>query len=117
MIDATHLKAHRTAASLLEEGIDIYADPRCFARTKAGLNSKLHVVSDGKGRPSTMLLSGGQMSDNKGAVLMLNTLPPARVLIGDKGYSSDRFRQALTAWGTEPCVPSHLGRRPCRSSG
>jgi hypothetical protein len=48
MIDATHLKAHRTAASLLEEGIDIYADPRCIGRTKGGLNSKLHVVSNEK---------------------------------------------------------------------
>lgn len=64
MIDATHFKAHRTAA---------------------GLKSKLHVVSDGYGRPLVMLLSEGQMSDHKGAVLMLNALPPAGVLIGNKG--------------------------------
>ncbi|WP_153017893.1 MULTISPECIES: hypothetical protein [unclassified Sphingobium] len=44
MIDATHLKAHRTAASLLDK-----ADPRRIGRTKGGLNSKLHAVCDGKG--------------------------------------------------------------------
>jgi hypothetical protein len=40
MIDATHLKAHRTAASLHKKGLF----PRCIGRTKGGLNSKLHAV-------------------------------------------------------------------------
>jgi hypothetical protein len=47
MIDATHLKAHRTAASLLKKG----AVPRRIGRTKGGLNSKRHAVCDGEGRP------------------------------------------------------------------
>jgi transposase len=58
-----------------------------------------------------MLLSEGQMSDHKGAALMLNALPPARVLIGDKGYNSHHFRQALTARGIEPRIPSRRGRK------
>ncbi|MDJ0390862.1 IS5 family transposase [Roseomonas sp. E05] len=107
MIDATHLKAHRTAASLLKKGLF----PRPIGRTKGGLNSKLHVVSDGDGRPLVMLLSEGQMSDHKGAALMLDALPPPRILIGDKGHDSNRFRQALTARGIEPCIPSHRGRK------
>eukprot|EP01035_Chromulina_nebulosa_P043083 gene43082-biopygen29341 len=43
MIDSTHLKARRTAASLLKKG----AFPRCIGRTKGGLNSKLHAACDG----------------------------------------------------------------------
>ena len=35
------------------------------------MNSKLHAVCDGHGRPLIMLLSEGQMSDYKGAALML----------------------------------------------
>ena len=58
------------------------AVPRRIGRTKGGLNSKLHAVCDGKGRPLVMLLSEGQMSDYKGAALMLDALPegqgPAR---------------------------------------
>jgi transposase len=42
---------------------------------------------------------------------MLGALPPARVLIGDKGYDSDRFRQALTTRGIEPCIPSRRSRK------
>ena len=80
MIDATHLKAHRTAASLLKNG----ADPRRIGRTRGGLNSKLHAVCDGRGRPLILLLSEGQMSDYKGAALMLDALPRAKELLGDK---------------------------------
>jgi hypothetical protein len=36
-------------------------------RTKGGLNSMLHAVRDGEGRPLVMLLSEDQMSDYKGA--------------------------------------------------
>jgi transposase len=56
MIDATHLKAHRTAASLLKKGLFPPGAP------KAGLNSKLHAVCDGHGRPLVMLLSEGQIA-------------------------------------------------------
>ncbi len=71
------------------------AVPRRIGRTKGGLNSKLHAVCDGHGRPLIMLLSEGQMSDYKGAALMLNVLPCAKELLGDKGYDADWFRQAL----------------------
>ena len=46
-----------------------------------------------------MLLSEGQMSDYKGAALMLPVLPKARELLGDKGYDADWFRQALAERG------------------
>ena len=107
MIDATHLKAHRTAASLFKKG----AVPRCIGRTKGGLNSKLHAVCDGKGRPLIMLLSEGQMSEYKGAALMLNALPRAKELLGDKGYDADWFRQALAERGITPCIPSKSNRK------
>ncbi|WP_430442345.1 IS5 family transposase [Shinella sp.] len=107
MIDATHLKAHRTAASLLKKGMF----PRRIGRTKGGLNSKLHTVCDGEGRPIIVLLTEGQMSDHKGATLVVDVLPPAKTLIADKGYDSAAFRQALVAKGIEPCIPSSRSRK------
>ena len=47
MIDSTHLKSHRTSASLHKKR----DSPRLIGRTKGGLNSKLHAVCDGAGRP------------------------------------------------------------------
>ena len=107
MIDATHLKAHRTAASRPEKG----ALPRRTGRTRGGLNSKLHAVCDGKGRLVVLLLTDGRMSGHTGAALMLPRLPRAKELLGDKGYNSNRFRDALTERGIEPCIPSSESRK------
>lgn len=58
-----------------------------------------------------MLLSEGQMSDHRGAGLLLDVLPRAAVLIGDKGYDSRRFRDALAERGTSTCIPSSRSRK------
>ena len=75
------------------------------------MNSKLHAVCDGQGRPVIMLLSEGQMSDYQGAALMLPALPKARELLGDKGYDADWFRQALAERGIAACIPSKSNRK------
>ena len=75
------------------------------------MNSKLHAVCDGLGRPLVMLLSEGQMSDFKGAALMIDAFPKAKALLGDKGYDADWFRQALTERGITPCIPSKANRK------
>jgi transposase len=68
-------------------------------------------VCDGQGRPLVMLLSEGQMSDYKGAALMIDALPPAKAMLGDRGYDADWFRNALIAKGIAPCIPSKVNRK------
>jgi transposase len=75
------------------------------------LNSKLHAVTNQDGKPLILLLTPGQMSDHKGARLMLPLLPPAQSLTGDKGYDSDAFREALIEKGIEPCIPPKKNRK------
>ena len=58
-----------------------------------------------------MLLSEGQMSDYKGAALMLDALPPAKTLLGDRGYDAGWFRNALAERGIVPCIPSKTNRK------
>ena len=58
-----------------------------------------------------MLLSEGQMSDYKGAALMLDALPSTRALIGDRGYDADWLRQALAKRGVAACIPSKVNRK------
>ena len=58
-----------------------------------------------------MLLTEGQMSDYKGAAFMFEAMPPAPVLLADRGYDADWFRQALAARGTSACIPSRKGRK------
>ena len=59
-----------------------------------------------------MLLSEGQMSDYKGAALMLDALPPAKALLGDRGYDANWFRNALTARGITPCMANRKEQIP-----
>ena len=58
-----------------------------------------------------MLLSEGQMSDYKGAALMLEALPKAKVLIGDRGYDADWLRQAIADRNIAACIPSKVNRK------
>ena len=58
-----------------------------------------------------MLLSEGQMSDYKGARLLLPSLPKAKTLIADRGYDADWFRAALRAKGITPCIPTKRNRK------
>lgn len=51
------------------------------------------------------------MSDHKGARQLLGALPQASHLIGDRGYDSTGFREALTAKGIAPCIPSSRSRK------
>ena len=58
-----------------------------------------------------LLLTEGQMSDHKGAAMMLPALPSAQDLIADRGYDSNRFRTALRERGITSCIPSTRSRK------
>ena len=58
-----------------------------------------------------MALSEGQMSDFKGAEMMLPLLPKARELLADKGYDADWFRKALVERKISACIPSKSNRK------
>jgi transposase len=58
-----------------------------------------------------MLLSEGQMSDYKGAALMIDALPKAKAMLGDRGYDADWFRDVLATRGIAPCIPSKANRK------
>ncbi|MBL4614259.1 MAG: transposase [Magnetovibrio sp.] len=58
-----------------------------------------------------MLSSEGQMSDYKGAALMLDALPPAKHLLADRGYDADWFRGVLRNKGIEPCIAPKKNRK------
>jgi transposase len=58
-----------------------------------------------------MLLSEGQMSDYKGAALMIDAFPKAKALLADRGYDADWFRVALEQRDITACIPSKVNRK------
>ena len=101
LIDATYLKAHRTASSLRVKG----GLGRLIGRTKGGMNTKLHAVADANGRPLSFFMTAGQVSDYIGAAALLNDMPKVQWLLGDRCDDADWFRNALQAKGIQPCIP------------
>lgn len=51
------------------------------------------------------------LSDYRGAATVLPALPDPDMLIADKGYDSDRFRDALRSLGITPGVPGRTSRK------
>ena len=53
------------------------------------MNTKLHAVTDANGRPISLFVTAGQVSDYTGAAALLDSLPKAQWLLGDRGYDAD----------------------------
>jgi len=75
------------------------------------MNSKLHAVTDALGRLLRLFLTAGQCSDYFGARALLDSLPPAKHMLADRGYDADWYREALVDKGITPCIPSRKGRK------
>ncbi len=108
MIDATCLKAHRTATSMAaKKG----GRGRLIGHTKGGMNTKLHAICDSRGRPLNLFVTAGQVSDYIGARALLSSLPKVDWLFGDRGYDADWFRVALKDKGIRACIPGRKKRK------
>ena len=58
-----------------------------------------------------MLLTEGQMNDQKGANILVPFLPRARELLADRAYDSNPFRTALAERGISACIPGRKNRK------
>jgi len=66
------------------------------------MNTKPHAVADANGRPLSFFMTAGQVSDYTGAAALLDDLPKAQWLLGDRlrrrlvqGRSSGQGHPAL----------------------
>jgi transposase len=75
------------------------------------MNTKLHAVTDTRGRPVRFFITAGQVSDYTGAAALMNGLPEADWLLADRGYDADWFREGLIDKGTRPCIPGRKSRK------
>jgi transposase len=56
---------------------------------------KIHVLTDVLGRPATIRLTPGNVSDIRIADELIEAARPARRLIADHGYDANRLRRAF----------------------
>ncbi len=75
------------------------------------MNTKLHAITETKGRPIRLFITAGQVSDYTGAAALMNGLPEAKWLLADRGYDADWFGETLIDNGTKPCISCRKSRR------
>ncbi len=110
-LDSTHVKVHRCASNPCGGQAS-----QAMGRTKGGMNTKIHAVVDEVGMPARLFLSAGNDADISHAETLVELIP-AGILVADKGYDSDPFRQWLSERGIKPCIPPRSNRRhPCSYS-
>ncbi|QMV01067.1 IS5 family transposase [Devosia sp. D6-9] len=104
-IDATHIKAHRSAAGAK-------GGPRPSHRPfSGGRTAKLHGLVDDRGRPRMLLLSAGNINDIIMAQALVCTAGLFRRLLADRGYDVDHFRNLLAERGAQAVIASTKSRR------
>jgi transposase len=94
-----------------------------LGRSRGGWGSKLHLVTDGRGRPLGIHLTPGQAGDSPAFAQVLERVElgrwprrKPRKMAADKGYSTPRVRRWLRQRRIEAVVPTRkdedaLGRR------
>ena len=84
---------------------------QAIGRSRGGRTTKIHALTDEKGRPIAFLLTGGQAADCTAAEELLERMPECRILHADKGYDTNAVRRKVEARGAMPNIPPKANRR------
>jgi transposase len=101
MIDSTHVKAHRSASG--GEGGE---ENQAVGRSRGGRNTKIHAITDAKGRLLNFVLTGGEAHDCPIGAELIEESKPAEHMLADKGYDSAELRRQLKDRGTKAVIPN-----------
>lgn len=82
-----------------------------MGRSRGGLTTKIHAVSDVSGLPIRYNLSPGQAHDTTAAGAMLATLEPDSFLIADKAYDAEWIRDLIEQRDAVPIIPDREGAK------
>ncbi|MCP4316354.1 MAG: IS5 family transposase [Hyphomicrobiales bacterium] len=83
---------------------------RLWGRSRGGLTTKIHIATDGKGRPLKVILTPGQRGDVTQAPALLDGLS-ARQVLADKAYDSNALRQLIADMRAEAVIPCNPTRK------
>ena len=82
-----------------------------MGRSRGGLTTKVHALTDALGRPLELILTPGQAGDCPVAADLLGHLKPGAILLADKAYDADWLRSAIAETGAAPNIPSMKHRK------
>ena len=125
-VDSTITRVHQHGATLPRDdrarGRD-YKNPRdqepvdhAIGKSRGGMTCKIHLATEGKGRPLGLVLTGGNAADTSFFQTTLETIEvhgggPGRPrrrpdqVLADKAYTAKANRDYLTARGVKVTIP------------
>ncbi len=104
-IDGSHIKLHQFGCNPAGG-----QHAQAIGLTKGGLNTKLCVLVEGKGRLMAAAIAPGQTYEVEASAPLLEKLRRV-LLVGDKGFDSDALREQMQAQDCLASVPARSGRR------
>ncbi len=66
-----------------------------MGRSRGGLTTKIHAVTDAKGLPIHLSITPGQDHDASAAAALLIDLQDGQIILGDKAYDADWIRRQI----------------------
>jgi len=82
-----------------------------MGRSRGGLTTKIHALTDARGLPIKLALTAGQAHDANGAAMLLTDLADGGVILGDKAYDADWIRGRIESQGAAPNIPDKANRK------
>ncbi|WP_420587546.1 IS5 family transposase [Marivita sp.] len=106
MIDGTSVRAHHSATTLKKR------DPRrCLGRSRGGLGTKIHALTNQDGLPIRYELTPGQAHDAPPCKALLDNLQPGQHVLADKAYDADWIRDMIWEQGAIDVIPPKANRK------
>ena len=75
-----------------------------MGRSRGGLTTKIHAVTDARGLPITLKLTAGQAHDGRSADDMPGTIGRGQALLADAACDSNRLRDRLADIGAKAVI-------------
>jgi transposase len=66
------------------------------------MNTKLHAVTDANGRPLSLFVAAGQVSDCTGSAAPLEDRPMAQQMLANRGYKQTALGTPFRQRGSDP---------------
>ena len=76
-----------------------------MGRSRGGLTTKIHVVTDARGLPIRLCLTSGQDHDISVAEDLLSHMKKGEMLLADKAYGAKWLRDMLSEKGAWANIP------------
>ena len=84
---------------------------RCLGRSRGGLTTKIHALTDSEGLPVRLTVTPGQTHDIQAAAELLVGIGEGQMVLADRAYDADWLRTMISQQGSWANIPLKSNRK------